>query len=145
MIISPRKTLRPHDTLPVSSHRLNGSLDSLSVAKLVQLFFCHETKSSAQQLARRLARTKVGGWSVQVAAMMVADYDGGRRRDHRHLRLLVVSVLVDFGQRFAHQSADPHAHVGRQTVHQTETGDHFEFVNIQLSNHKNNNNNNRQQ
>ncbi len=47
---------------------------------------------------------------------------------------VVVGVFVDFLQRLSNQSADPNAHVGSQTVHQSETGDGFEFVNVELRN-----------
>lgn len=41
-------------------------------------------------------------------------------------------VVLDLLQRLADQRANPNANVRRQTVHQSETGHHFELVNVQL-------------
>ena len=41
-------------------------------------------------------------------------------------------VAVDLLERFPNKSPHPDTHVRRQTVHQSETGNGFEFVYVQL-------------
>ena len=44
----------------------------------------------------------------------------------------MVVVSVDLLERFAHQRPHPDANVGRQAVHEAETGNHFELVDVEL-------------
>ena len=46
--------------------------------------------------------------------------------------LVVVVVAVDLLERLPDQSADPDGHIGRKAMHQSESSDGFEFVNVQL-------------
>lgn len=52
---------------------------------------------------------------------------GGRR--------IIVKVTCDFFQTLQNERTDPDAEVGRYDVHQSEPGDHFEPVDIQLQPH----------
>ena len=51
--------------------------------------------------------------------------------------IVMVIMSVDFFQRFTYQGSDPNADVSGKTVHQTETCNNFEFVNVQLNSFRN--------
>lgn len=55
----------------------------------------------------------------------------------RHLTLLsfIASTDIvnsDFLQRLQHECSDPNANVGRDNMHETETSEYLEAVNVQL-------------
>lgn len=84
-----------------------------------------EDVPAARYVARQLPQTvmmDVAGAEVDITGAVVDVFD---------------AVMSDLFERLAHQSPYPDADIGGYAVHQTESSDEFEFLDVQLLNQLN--------
>lgn len=97
---------------------------------------------SGRQNSRSTAYMQINRFPVRIRSQLRSHHGTGmaqRMRPNRFenrtvigIRTATLMVQNDFLQRFEYERSDPDANVGGTNMHQTETGKHFEAMDVEL-------------